>query len=71
MSRTGICDATLLTEQEKRMVRENGAMFLTGIIQKADETNRAIGRIYPRRTLEREINNYQKVIAERRSVRRT
>ena len=66
----GICDAFLLTEQEKRMVKENDAMFLTGVIQRADAEN-GNGRIYKRNILERETNNYQKLIRERRALRRT
>lgn len=62
----GVCQ-DFLTEDEKRMVREDGAMFLTGIMQRADAQN-GNGRIYPRRILEREMNNYQKLIKERRAL---
>ena len=49
------------------MVRENNAMFLTGVMQRADAQN-GNGRIYPRRILEREMGNYQKLIKERRAL---
>jgi hypothetical protein len=62
----GVCQ-DFLTENEKRMVREEGAMFLTGVMQRADAQN-GNGRIYPRRILEREMNNYQKLIKERRAL---
>ena len=57
----------LLTEEEKRDVRENNAIYFTGIFQKADEKN-GNGRIYPRGILEREVNNFQKLIRERRAL---
>jgi len=63
----GACNADLLNEDEKRQVREDGAMFLTGVMQRADAQN-GNGRIYPRRILEREMNNYQKLIKERRAL---
>jgi hypothetical protein len=62
----GVCQ-DYLTENEKRMVREDGAMFLTGVMQRADAQN-GNGRIYPRSILEREMGNYQKLIKERRAL---
>ena len=62
----GVCQ-DLLTEDEKRMVREDRAMFLTGVMQRADAQN-GNGRIYPRSILEREMGNYQKLIKERRAL---
>ena len=62
----GVCQ-DFLTEDEKRMVREDGAMFLTGVMQRADAQN-GNGRIYPRSILEREMGNYQKLIKERRAL---
>jgi len=62
----GICNITLLTEQEK-MMRQNGDMLLTGVIQVADQKN-GNGRIYSKKVLERELENYQKVIRERRAT---
>lgn len=43
-----------------------GRIILEGIIQKADTLNQN-GRIYPRDILEREVNNYQKLILENRA----
>ena len=43
----GICQDHL-TESEKKMVNEDGTVFLTGIIQAADMKN-GNGRIYPRK----------------------
>ena len=43
----GICQ-DLLTEEEKRMVREDGALFLTGVMQKANVKN-GNGRVYPKK----------------------
>lgn len=62
----GVCQ-DLLTEEEKRMVREDGAMFLSGVMQRADAQN-GNGRVYPRAILEREMSNYQKLIKERRAL---
>lgn len=56
----------LLTESEKQEVR-NGAIILTGLIQRADKEN-GNGRTYPRSVLEREINNYQNLINDRRAL---
>ena len=66
MCEGGICQ-DLLTEEEKRMVNENGAVFLTGIIQAADKKN-GNGRVYPRKVLERELKNYQKLVDEHRAL---
>ena len=62
----GVCQ-DFLTEDEKRQVREDGAMFLTGVMQRADAQN-GNGRRYPYSILEREMNNYQKLIKERRAL---
>ena len=61
----GICQ-DLLTEQEKMEVA-NGATYLTGIMQKADELN-GNGRIYPAKVLQREMKNYQKIVNEKRAL---
>ena len=42
----GTCE-DLLTEEEKRMVREHNVLFLTGVMQRADAQN-GNGRVYPR-----------------------
>tara|TARA_R100000808_G_C2152959_1_gene162771 strand:+ start:2787 stop:3398 length:612 start_codon:yes stop_codon:yes gene_type:complete len=62
----GTCE-DLLTEEEKRMVRENKAVFLTGIMQRADAQN-GNGRVYPKPILEREMENYTKLVKERRAL---
>jgi hypothetical protein len=62
----GKCD-DLLTEEEKRMVREENAMFLTGIMQRANHLN-GNGRVYNRPILEREVKNYDKLVRERRAL---
>ena len=62
----GVCHDHL-TESEKKLVNEHGAVFLTGIIQTADAKN-GNGRIYPRKTLMREVESYQKIINENRAL---
>ena len=61
----GVCQ-DLLTESEKRFVAEGG-MILTGIMQKSDTQN-GNGRVYPHRVLMREVENYQKLVKERRAL---
>ena len=58
----GICE-DLLTENEKRMIKEEGALFLSGVIQAADKQN-GNGRVYSKPILEREIAKYKEVIAD-------
>ncbi len=62
----GICE-DLLTENEKRMIKEEGALFLSGVIQAADKQN-GNGRVYSKPILEREIAKYKEVIADGRAV---
>jgi len=62
----GVCQ-DFLTEEEKRNVRDHGACFLTGVMQKCDTVN-GNGRIYPRNILEKEIKNYKKIVDERRAL---
>ena len=62
----GACQ-DLLTEDEKRMVRDHGACFLTGVMQRANAKN-GNGRVYPKKILEREMKNYEKLVRERRSL---
>lgn len=62
----GICDISLLTEDEKRQVRDEGAMYLVGVIQRADAEN-GNGRIYPYPILKREMDKYQQIIRENRA----
>jgi len=56
----------LLTEEEKRLVK-SGTLILTGIMQKCDHLN-GNGRVYPRKVLEKELKNYQKLVKERRAL---
>ncbi len=61
----GVCQ-DLLTEEEKRYVA-NGGMILSGKLQEADIQN-GNGRIYPHKVLMREMENYQKLVKERRAL---
>ena len=61
----GTCE-DLLTEAEKQMVKD-GSMFLTGVMQRAEAKN-GNGRRYPRPVLEREVENYKKLVRDRRAV---
>ena len=60
----GVCQ-DLLTEDEKRQAK-NGAVFLSGIMQRCDEQN-GNGRVYPAKVLIGEVKNYQKVVKESRA----
>jgi len=62
----GVCQ-DLLTEAEKRDVTENNAMYLTGLMQQCDVQN-GNGRVYPEKTLMREVKNYQKLVKEHRAL---
>jgi hypothetical protein len=61
----GVCQ-DLLTEAEKKFITDGG-MMLSGVMQKADTQN-GNGRIYPSRVLEREVENYKKLVKERRAL---
>jgi len=62
----GVCQ-DLLTEAEKRDIKENDAMYLTGLMQQCDIQN-GNGRVYPQKTLMREVKNYQKLVKEHRAL---
>ena len=62
----GICDLTVLNEDEKRR-GDGGAVYLVGVIQRAGTKN-GNGRIYRKETLQREVENYQRAVKERRSL---
>ena len=62
----GVCQE-FLTESEKKEVATGKVMYLTGVIQRAKAKNQN-GRIYPRQVLEREIENYQKIVRENRAL---
>jgi|TARA_R110002074_G_scaffold46299_3_gene119235 hypothetical protein len=61
----GVCQ-DLLTEDEKRFVT-SGGMILSGKLQEADVQN-GNGRIYPYKVLTREVQNYKKLVKERRAL---
>ena len=54
-------------EEEKRQVSLNNAMYLTGVMQRANAKN-GNGRRYPREVLQREVENYKKLVRDRRAV---
>jgi len=61
----GVCQ-DLLTEDEKRFVKEGG-MILTGRMQTFGVKN-GNGRMYSESILKREVENYQKFVQERRAL---
>jgi hypothetical protein len=61
----GVCQ-DLLTESEKVFVK-NGGLMLTGVMQKCDTEN-GNGRVYGRNILDREVNNYKKIVEDRRAL---
>ena len=61
----GICQ-DLLTEEEKRRVAQ-GAVILSGVMQMS-ETQNGNGRVYPHKTLVREVESYKKMVKERRAL---
>jgi hypothetical protein len=65
LCKDGVC-LDLLTEEEKKEVVQEGTMYLTGIIQTADKQN-GNGRVYPFEVLKREMDNYEKIIADNRA----
>ena len=63
----GVCQVGHLTEAEKRLIKEKNAMFLTGIAQRADATN-GNQRVYPFKTLAREVKNYEQLVKANRAL---
>ena len=61
----GVCQ-DLLTESEKRFVRDGG-MMLTGKLQEADVQN-GNGRVYPRKIMEREVQKYKALVEDNRAL---
>jgi hypothetical protein len=47
-------------------MRENGAVYLSGVMQRCDEKN-GNGRVYPGKILRREVQNYMNVVKENRA----
>ncbi len=62
----GVCK-DLLTEAEKKDITENGAMYLTGLMQEANIKN-GNGREYPDHVLMREVETYKKLVKENRAL---
>ena len=62
----GLCQ-DLLTEAEKADIKNNGAMYLTGLMQEAGVVN-GNGRTYPQGVLMREVDTYKKLVRERRAL---
>lgn len=60
-------DASLLTEEERKKLEEGEDIYLAGVMQRAGATN-GNGRIYPLPILQREVENYQKIVREGRAV---
>ena len=63
----GRCPVDVLTESERKKAMNEGAVYLVGVCQKAGTKN-GNGRVYRKETLQREVENYQKAIRERRSL---
>ena len=61
----GVCQ-DLLTEDEKHFVA-SGGMMLSGKLQEADVQN-GNGRVYPHKVLMREVENYKKLVKEKRAL---
>jgi hypothetical protein len=65
-----LCDGNvcqdLLTESEKKFVRDGG-MMLSGMMQMAEIQN-GNGRVYPQKILMREVQNYKKLVDENRAL---
>lgn len=57
----------LLSERQKQEVVELGVVYLTGRIQTAGKKN-GNGRVYPKKVLEKEIANYQKIVRDNRAT---
>jgi hypothetical protein len=62
----GVCQ-DLLTEREKQEMRDGSALYLTGVMQRADAKN-GNGRVYSIDILKREAKNYNKLIKEKRAL---
>ena len=65
LCKDGICQ-DLLTEREKRE-SANGVVYLSGRMQTCEKKN-GNGRVYPCKTLKREIKNYMVVINDNRAL---
>ena len=63
----GRCPVHVLSESERKRIVNEGAVYLVGVCQKAGTKN-GNGRVYNKKILGREIENYQNAIRERRSL---
>ena len=62
----GVCQ-DLLTEAEKRAVRENNTMFITGKLQEGGTVNGNM-RLYPEGIMEREVKKYSEMVKDNRAL---
>tara|TARA_R110002072_G_scaffold34721_2_gene103548 strand:+ start:3903 stop:4517 length:615 start_codon:yes stop_codon:yes gene_type:complete len=62
----GVCQ-DMLTEQEKKLMADGKKFFMTGCMQKFDTPN-GNGRVYKKKILQREVENYWKLVKERRAL---
>lgn len=63
-----VTELSFTEEQIKESInKHNGRLVISGVIQRADALNQN-GRIYPKHILEKEINNYIKLVNERRAT---
>jgi len=62
----GVCQ-DLLTEAEKREIRENNAMFITGKLQEGGVLN-GNQRMYPPEIMEREVKRYAEMVKDNRAL---
>tara|TARA_R110000751_G_scaffold54395_4_gene117120 strand:+ start:137 stop:739 length:603 start_codon:yes stop_codon:yes gene_type:complete len=62
----GVCQ-DLLTEAEKRAVRDDGAMYITGKLQEGGTVNGNM-RMYPEGIMEREVKKYSEMVKDNRAL---
>ena len=62
----GVCQ-DLLTEEEKKLMAAGKKFYMTGCMQKFDTPN-GNGRVYSKDILQREVENYWKLVKERRAL---
>ena len=62
----GICQ-DFLTEEEKRLMSDGKKFYMSGCMQKFDTPN-GNGRVYSKKILQREVENYWKLVKERRAL---
>ena len=62
----GVCQ-DLLTETEKQDMAAGNKFYMTGVMQRANARN-GNGRIYGKEILQREVENYHKLVKERRAL---